>query len=219
MPATITGSDHLDPIWSRAVGELLQIAIAEATACTETIFKLASLYLRREAFEALSKFYELYFDQTHDAKKTAVNAEVDEIFEAALASLNQDDHHQPSSEHIHEDQESKRLRLAMAALQKQLEGLIVLDSGIRDEIVPALSSMQFEDSLRQRLNLVAAGWKTMIEQKSQILQEGSAVSLARDLAKRTSSVQETELYCRHVLDEDAPAEVAQGQTAGSIMLF
>ena len=219
MAANNARVEQLDTLWLNIVTELLHKAVAEATTCTETIFNMASLYLRREAFEALAKFYELYFDHNHDSKKNAVNAEVDVIFAAAVANIEQHGDHGAIEVDIREDQQAKRVRLAMAALQKQLEGLIVLDVGIRDEIIPALSSMQFEDALRQRLEHLATGWKLLIDRQSQIALEGSAVAVARELATVMSSVEETEIYFRHVLGEEVPVGVSNGNAAGSILLF
>ena len=87
MAADNARVEQLDALWLNIVTELLHKAVAEATTCTETIFNMASLYLRREAFEALAKFYELYFDHNHDSKKNAVNAKVDEIFAAGVDNI------------------------------------------------------------------------------------------------------------------------------------
>jgi hypothetical protein len=198
------------------LGDLGKEAIDRTSLSTESIFKLSTQYVTKPAFDALSGFYQLYFSKqdTLDQQKLDVNAEVDALFEAAVAAMEKGDMNL-----IQEDQKQKEERLALAALQKRLEGLIVLDQGIKDEILPAIASMQFEDGVRQRLAHLNSMWTKAFALLLTTPGEISAREAALEMAGLTTSVDETKTFYNMVLGEEAPAHVDQGGEAGLLVLF
>lgn len=222
------GLERMDRRFLAVLKDLIADAIQGASQCTGSILELSSSYVQRDAFDTLKKFYDLYFGKSEnsevsDQKKQEINSDVDDLFDAAVAGLAQGLDIEKEGV-LTEDQAMRQERLATAALQKELEGLIVLDKGIRSEILPALSSMQFEDATRQRMEHVLKGWEQLIP-----LGQGSGVgggvsteeldAAMRDVAKLTSSVKETEDYYNLVLMEPVPDDVKQGADSGSILLF
>jgi hypothetical protein len=115
---------------------------------------------------------------------------------------------------IDDDEELRRQRLSLSAVQKQLEGLIVLDSGIKEQVLPALSSMQFEDAIRQRLAHVVHAWWKIGDVLHKELTPEQLEEVARELAKVLSSVDETKTFYELVLNEKPP----EGQDQRSIFI-
>lgn len=102
----------------------------------------------------------------------------------------------------------------MSGVQKQLEGLITLNAGIKEQIIPALSSMQFEDAISQRIDHLLQGWKKINDFLHNMTML-DAEPLARELAGICSSVEETESFYRLILDEEPPVG---GEAERSIFL-
>ncbi len=228
LEPAVNNLEQLDHRYLAVLKELVTDAIQGASQCTESIFKLSSAYVQRDAFDTLKKFYDLYFSKSVglEQKKQEINDNVDTLFEAAVAGLAEGLDIEKEGV-LTEDEATKQERLATAALQKELEGLIVLDQGIRGEILPALSSMQFEDATRQRMDHVVKGWEQLIplaftSQGGEVPQEAPREILdaaMRTLAKVTSSIKETEDFYNLVLQEPVPDEVKQGNDGGSVLLF
>lgn len=208
--------EAMDQMVLAIFGELGASATASAAASTEAIFKLSTNYMTKPAFDVLSSFYELYFIKSDslDSRKMSVNEEVDAIFESAVLAMTRGE-----DITISEDDVKRQDRLALAALQKRLEGLIVLDQGIKQEIVPAIASMQFEDALRQRLEHVHMMWNKVFAQLVTTPGDVSARELALEMAKLTSSVDETGTFYKTVLGEEAPPEVTQGGDQSLAIFF
>ena len=206
--------EEMDVIFLRIFESLAQSALAGAAACTGAIFELSSNYMDKPAFSSLRKFYDLYFAQGEiDRKKDEVNANVDEIvsmLQEKLAAGEDLDKVQG----IDDNDEMKKQRLSLSGVQKQLEGLIVLDSGIKEQILPALASMQFEDAIRQRLAHVVQAWWKVGDILHKQLNPTELEEVARDLAKTLSSVEETRSFYELVLNEKAP----EGQDQRSIFI-
>ncbi len=206
--------EELDIIYLRIFEALSYSALAGAAACTGAIFELSSNYMDKPAFDSLRKFYDLYFAQGDiDKKKDEVNAAVDDIV-AQLQEKMASGEELDSSMDLHEDEELKKQRLSLSGVQKQLEGLIVLDAGIKDQILPALASMQFEDAIRQRLSHVVQAWWKMGEVLHKEANPSELESVARDLAKMLSSVEETRSFYELVLNEKPP----EGQDQRSVFI-
>ena len=208
--------ESMDQVVVAILGELGTAATGRAAACTESIFKLSTNYVTKPAFDALSGFYELYFSKSDslDSQKVDVNAEVDALFEAAVLAMAQGD-----TSVVREDEVRRQERLALAALQKRLEGLIVLDQGIKEEILPALSSMQFEDAVRQRLEHLSKMWNKVFAQVVTTPGDVAAQEIALEMAALTSSVDESRAFYRTVLGQEPPAEIDQGNEQGLALLF
>jgi hypothetical protein len=214
-----TPSDVLESMDQTVVAILSELGIAavnRAAHSTAAIFQVSSNYVTKPAYEALLSFYELYFSKHDplDQQKVDVNAEVDALFEAAVRAMNQG-----NIDAVTEDESKRQERLALAALQKRLEGLIVLDQGIKQEILPAIASMQFEDAVRQRLSHVTTMWSKTFAQLATTPGDVSATELATEMGQLTSSVAESRSFYRLVLGREAPDSIDQGLDQGLSILF
>jgi hypothetical protein len=206
--------EELDVIFLKIFEALAQSALAGAAACTGAIFELSSNYMDKPAFDSLRKFYDLYFSSSDiDKKKDEVNADVDDIVSTLQARLEAGESIDEASG-VDENEDLRRQRLSLSAVQKQLEGLIVLDSGIKEQVLPALASMQFEDAIRQRLSHVVHAWWRIGDVLHQDLNPEQLEEVARELAKVLSSVDETKTFYELVLNEKPP----EGQDQRSIFI-
>ncbi|HYX35860.1 MAG TPA: hypothetical protein VE954_22400 [Oligoflexus sp.] len=212
LPSLIA-KEELDVIFLRIFESLSMSALAGAAACTGAIFELSANYMDKPAFESLRRFYDLYFSVDIDKKKDEVNDNVDDIvstLQARLAAGETLD----AVDDVDNNEELKKQRLSLSAVQKQLEGLIVLDSGIKEQVLPALASMQFEDAIRQRLAHVVQAWWKVGDVLHKDLNPNQLEEVARELAKMLSSVDETKTFYELVLNEPAP----EGQDQRSIFI-
>jgi hypothetical protein len=187
-------------------------ALDGAQECTDAIFKLSASYVNKPAFDALKRFYELYFGSGDiEASKERINQEVDDL----VASLQEKISAGESLDDVETGAEYEQERLGLAGVQKQLESLITLDSGIKQQILPALTTMQFEDAINQRLEHVKSAWSKFVN----YFAEGGgfnqdAEKVAREMAEACSSVDEAKTFYRLILDEEPP----EGYETRSIFL-
>jgi hypothetical protein len=201
--------DDLDRTFLKILIGQCESATEEARQCTASIFQLTSNYVAQPEFETLQQFYDLYFG-SHDVdqKKNAVNDDVDDL----VAMLQEQMERGEELSVGEEDEAKKEARLSLAAIQKKLETLITLDSGIRDQILPALATMQCGDAVRQRVEHLTFGWEKMIAASGDKATDWMA--LAREIAAKTSSVEETNDFYKIVLQEKAP----EGQADRGVFL-
>lgn len=205
---------EFDAMFLQVFEQLGKIALDGAVACTGAILDLSANYLERDACDTLRKFNELYFNRGEiEAKKDAVNAAVDDMVSELQARLEAGDDLADGSG-IDEDEAMRKERLSISAVQKQLEGLITLDNGIKEQVIPALSSMQFEDAVRQRLEHVVKAWVQVAQLMQQKTSPEAPEALAREMARMMTSVEETKAYYDLVLKEPAP----EGQEQRSIFI-
>lgn len=202
--------EGIDEIFFKIMTELGGNAIKGASDCTDAIFKLSSNYVDKPAFEALKKFYDLYFCGGEFVDhKTTVNRDVDHMIDALQSKLSAGE-----DLDIEEDEDLKKHRLGLAGVQKQLEGLVTLNAGIKQQIIPALTSMQFEDAVNQRIQHILSGWMSINNALHTKNADDDVGDLAQSLADGCSSVEETEDFYKIVLEQDAP----EGQHERSIFL-
>lgn len=206
--------EEFDQIFLKIFEDLGKIALEGAVSCTSSIMELSANYIDREAFLTLRKFQDLYFRRGEiEEKKDAVNAAVDDMVSLLQQRLEAGDDLSTVSG-IDEDEEARQQRLSISAVQKQLEGLITLDNGIKEQVIPALSSMQFEDAVNQRLQHIFSIWKevqTLLHEKHSAAE---IEALARDIAKSLTAVEETWAFYTLVLEEAPP----EGQDQRSIFI-
>ena len=130
-----------------------------------------------------------------------MNKDVDDIFdrvsEAVAKGENTDQIKNEDSSPI----EQKRLQLS--AIQKQLEAVITMEAGLREKLVPVLSSMQFEDGLRQRVEHLTNGW-TKIIRNILIQQDSILFNIFEEIKDSLSSVEETKSFYHQVLKSEPP---------------
>ena len=206
--------EEFDGMFLQILDQLGKLALDGAGSCTSAILDLSANYLEREAFDTLRKFYDLYFNHGEiAAKKDAVNAAVDDMVARLQERLEAGDD-LSDDKGIDEDEEMRTQRLSISAVQKQLEGLITLDNGIKKQVIPALSSMQFEDAVNQRLQHVMTAWNkigTLLHKKHSF---ADIETLARDVARTLTAVEETQSFYKLVLEEPAP----EGQVERSVFI-
>lgn len=192
--------EDLDRTFLKILIGQCESATEEARQCTASIFQLTSNYVAQPEFETLQQFYDLYFGSKEvDQRKDAVNDDVDDL----VAMLQEQMERGEELSVGEEDAAKKEARLSLAAIQKKLESLITLDSGIRDQILPALATMQCEDAVRQRVEHLTYGWELLVAAAGE--KNPDWMALARDIAAKTSSVEETKDFYQIVLKEEAPA--------------
>ncbi|RZA16990.1 MAG: hypothetical protein EOP10_23575 [Proteobacteria bacterium] len=191
--------NELDQTFLSILVEQCSAARDEAAACTASIFTLTANYIDKPEFETLQQFYDLYFKSGGeiDDKKNSINEEVDDIIAQLEAQMERGEELSAPDE----DADRKAQRLSLAAIQKRLESLITLDGGIRDQILPALASMQLEDAVRQRVDHIIGCWTRLIGHDS----PDNVDALMRELAKLMASVEEANVFYRILFNEEAPA--------------
>ena len=181
------------------------------------ILGLSSNYLSKEASKALKDFHELYFaDAVSDGDKEKVNSEVDDIMDEVLTAMNEGKTDQELSDAIQEDESLKNARLAISGVQKELETIISLEEGIREKLMPVLSSMQFEDSMRQRLEHIESGWSKVVSDLHNI-GDVQVDQVGSEIADLTSSIDETTEFYKTVLKKDPPEDAMSDE--GMITFF
>ncbi|MBC7660024.1 MAG: hypothetical protein H7249_09975 [Chitinophagaceae bacterium] len=189
---------EFDRVFLEILVEQFRSASTEAASCTASIFELTSNYIDKPEFETLQQFYDLYFANNAKVEevKSSINDDVDHLFSMLQGQLERGEELNVG----YEDEEKKQARLSMAGIQKKLESLITLDGGIRNQILPALASMQCEDAVRQRIEHLIFGW----EQITKAGPNDDFEVIARTIAAKTSSIEETTDYYATVLGEKAP---------------
>lgn len=194
----------LDEAFIDVLNGLIANATELAARSTEQVFQLSQSFADKEAANVLKEFHRLYFgDAALKERKEDINHEVDDLFDQIQAQIAAGRDGQDLG--IAEDEKRRAERLGLAGLQKQLEGLITLDKGIRAKILPALTSMQFEDAVRQRLTHMAEAWGLFTAH----FQDGITdfQETAEILANITTSQSETKLFYDRVLRRPAPPGV------------
>jgi hypothetical protein len=198
----------IDTAMINVVKSMSEIIIDITNKSVQEILSISSKFMSDTSQKALQDFHRLYFSSdTLSIKKDDVNADVDLLFEAIQKSLEAGE--DPNS--IEEVEEDKTVRLGLAALQKQLESIVQLDRGMREKLVPAIMSMQFEDATRQRLTHLAELWKLVAENAHEppaLLQK----SVDEKMKKVITTALEKELYYLIVLKEEPPAMVDDNET-------
>lgn len=194
----------LDEAFIDVLNGLLTNAKELATRSTEQVFQLSQAFVEKEAAGVLREFHRLYFgDAALKTRKEEINHEVDDLFDQIQAQIAAGRDGQDLG--IMEDEKRRAERLGLAGLQKQLEGIITLDKGIRAKVLPALTTMQFEDVVRQRLTHVVEAWTVFTVH----VQDGVTdfQTTGDILANITTSQNETKLFYDRVLRRPAPPGV------------
>ncbi|MBF0443751.1 MAG: hypothetical protein HQK54_17720, partial [Oligoflexales bacterium] len=196
--------EEFDSLFLTIYLELKEKALMRAQKCTEEVFNLSCSFISRSAQDVLRRFHDLYFAGGFrmEDQKEVINKEVDNIIDQIQTKLESGENSE-SLKDIKEDETLKVERLGLAGIQKRLEGLITLESGIRDKILPSLSSMQFEDAVCQRLDHIEAAWNMVLNRKL-FEDETRLEETSREIAELCSSIEETEIYYTIVLKEEPP---------------
>ena len=201
------GSATIDKIYLSIICDWVSMTSATAEAAVEKIISNSGEYLSDEQQKSVSDFYDLYFTEGDvAASKEAMNREVDQLVEAIQAELASG--RDPNAlKGVTESEDGKRTRLSLSGVQKQLETIVQLETGLKDKLVPVLTSMQFEDVIKQRLNRIADAWKISIESFPET--EEDCQCLAEDIGARLATQLEREIFFPIVLGREAPVGEAE----------
>jgi hypothetical protein len=186
--------------------EMTSVAAAGAV---EMILRNSGEYLSSEQQKAVSDFHDLYFsDADVAASKEAMNREVDDLFDAVQAEMAGGASANMSA--VRESDDAKRTRLSLSGVQKQLETIIQLENGLKEKLVPVLTSMQFEDAIKQRLQHMADGWRLVLSSPPKT--DADVTVMAEAIAKTLSSATERQAFYPNVLKRPAPKDVVDDLT-------
>ena len=203
--------ESIDHLYLGLMRQFFDHALENAARSTEMVFKVSSNFLSEPATNLLREFQSLYFSTgVLEKKKEDINHTVDDLFEQASVQLSKNLKEIVLSETESEEQD----RLQLAQLQRRLEALVSIDANIRNHIVPAMSSMQFEDAVRQRLDHIVAGWSLLITALDAM--DPDTEGLKDRLAELPSSVSESTPLYEIVLKRPPPQ---QGATADAMLFF
>lgn len=206
MPARMQGpsqAESLDDPFMAIMSDFIDIIIGDAGQAASRILELSSQFLSSSAKVALQNFHDLYFGgEKMNLNKEAVNREVDDIFDQVLTQVAAGHEVASCDITVHEDASTKQSRLMLSGLQKQLETIISLDSGIREKLVPVLTTMQFEDMIKQRLTHIRNGWQAVHKATVEGVKEFD--DMAQELGTSLSSNLERKLYYSVVLGTEPP---------------
>jgi hypothetical protein len=177
---------------------------------TQRVVDLSTGFLGAAVGKAVRDFQALYFgDAALNASAEAINREVDDLVDALQSMQAAGDDLSAAGAGLVEDEAAKASRLSLSGLHRQLESLVQLDAHVKEQLVPVLAAMQFEDLLRHRLRHVADAWELVVMG----LVGGAPLDVAataRTVAATLSSQAERVEYYREVLREPPPAGLDDG---------
>jgi DNA repair ATPase RecN len=165
----------------------------------------------------VNEFHKLYFAETEiSEQKEKINKEVDSLFEALKGQLDAGISPDNLGVGIEERLDAKEARLTLAATQKQLETLISLDQNIKRKLLPVLSSLQFEDMVKQILQRQTKTWNAVkkhleaVENRSVRAQD--QIELCTKIKKDCIGTQyERRAFYVSVLKETPPLDVENSE--------
>jgi hypothetical protein len=187
----------------------LQVSATDnATKKVNEILNVSAHYLSDSGHEKLKMFHDLYFAGKSELEdqKSGMNAQVDDIFEQAQELLKTNTNEAEVVKAIKVSAASEQERQQLSGLQKKLEALISFEEGLKEQLAPVMSSMQFEDATRQRIEHVAAMFRDVVKNRV-VRNSAAAAAIGESLAATISIQQERESFYKHVLHEEAPAHV------------
>lgn len=219
MDAKKARMNEMDDALLGIVSEVCNSAVENAGKAVESILEVASKFIEGHAKQALKDFRNIYFENAEIRRETErINASVDSMVDDLQLKLAAgEDLSQVSIAEDSENDELARNRMALSALQKRLEQIISLDEAIKVKLLPVLSSMQFEDMIRQRLDHIVTMWGFAI-QAMHIANTTDFRPVAEEMANYLTSKGEREIYYRRMLGREAPDSIAD-QTSIYDILF
>lgn len=189
--------EALDAAFLKVFDALAKDALNSVAKSSDEILSLSKNFLNQDVSDVLEKFHDLYFGDSDKTEQTEINSQVDDIFDQVKSQV---DSNQKIEITIDESEEQTKKRLYLSGVQKQLEGLITLDNGLKEKIMPTIQNMQFEDAVRQRITHLTDGWDIIKDTKTPEDLEAAK----RTIADFCCSKHETESYYSKVLGEPAP---------------
>ena len=206
----MAGGNKIDDAFFSIMRDWAEMTSVAAAGAVEMILRNSGEYLSSEQQKAVSDFHDLYFsDADVAASKEAMNREVDDIFDAVQADMAGGG--APADlRAVKENDEAKRTRLSLSGVQKQLETIIQLETGLKEKLVPVLTSMQFEDAIKQRLQHMVEAWNFSLTSPPK--SEAEVTAMAESIAKTLSSAVERQAFYPNVLKRTAPKDIVDDMT-------
>lgn len=195
---------NVDEVFLKLMTDWTLLSSHSAEQAVMKILNNSGEYLSDEQMKAVSNFHDLYFeDDEVSNSKEDMNREVDDLIDAIRSGADESDI-DAIAHRVDEDEDAKKTRLSLSGVQKSLETIIQLEDGLRDKLIPVLTSMQFEDTIKQYLNRLVFAWKTSIE--SGMDKPEDVAEVAERIAMRLGTQYEREVYYPRVLGQEAPEE-------------
>jgi hypothetical protein len=181
------------------------------TSCAEgavaSILKNSGEYLSTDQQRAVQDFHDLYFgDGDVTATKEAINREVDDLVDAIQNEL-ATGADASKLKSLKEDEDAKRSRLSLSGVQKQLETIIQLETGLKEKLVPVLTSMQFEDAIKQRLSRMVQAWHLSLDATPETAQDVEVIG--EQIAMTLGSAAERQAFYPNVLQREPPKDAIE----------
>ena len=206
---------ELDGLFLEVFAALNNEVIRISAAAAEQVLKLSGGFLSEQAQKAATQFHSLYFGSSAVEKnKTDVNDDVDRLFEDIQGEVAKGATTQEISDAVTENLDRKADRLRLSAIQKELETLIRLDAGVKEKLMPVLTSMQFEDMVRQRLEHLGMAWEAVVSGIDDY-DIADVELLSAEIEAKFSSTAEVALFYETVLKKPPPEG---GLETGSVWL-
>lgn len=198
----------VDQAYLQIASGLIEYVVSCAETAALTIIETSGTYLSKSAQQALQNFHTLYSEQSGITETMEnYNRDVDNLFDDIQKQLQEGK--DIESHDIHAEHEVERVTIS--GLQKQLETLIRIEAGIKDKLLPVLSSMQFEDMIKSRLGNLKTFWQTVLEQPVNT-KDQTWNKLLEDLGSQTKSTSEREQFFQLVLHTSVPEHLRNIQS-------
>ena len=131
-------------------------ALNNISSSAGQMLDVACLFFDKDVSKAMVDFQKLYLEHSKlDDVKSAINDEVDDIFEHAQDAEYLEAHKDDDNLDGHEIDE-------LANIQKDLEALIQQDDHIKQRMVPVMQCMQYEDIIINRIQRLIQCWEHMV---------------------------------------------------------
>ena len=207
--------EKLDEIFKNILSDFSDIITESAGTAVNSILNLSSNFVDKKAQEALKDFRDLYFGNKEIANESqAINKNVDDILDALQSKIATGE----DVEYDEKSESSKALsqnRMALSGVQKQLEQIISLDNNIKSKLIPVLSSMQFEDMIRRRLEHIRDGWHNVIDNQHLSVEEFQEV--LEKIGSSLTFANERESFYPKLLDRDPPEGLEEEESLEKIL--
>lgn len=210
---------QMDDAFMAIVKDLSVKTVKNAGSAVENILEISAKFIDKKAKNAIDDFRSIYFENDEvRAETTKINDDVSDMVEELQrrAEMGEDLSAISTAEDVNNDSDAMN-RMAISALQKKLEQIISFDEAIKNHLLPVLSSMQFEDIIRQRLEHIATMWILAIS-----VMDDKAMNDFSDVAEQMgaclTSFDERRVFYPAMLDREPPAEMGE-QTSLMDILF
>lgn len=189
--------EEFDAIFLQIFSGIATSVVATTNQAVTSFLSASTTFMSSAAQKALIDFHSLYFDP-QNASQTQSNKDVDDLFDAIKTKVDAGG----DAGDVQEDEEKKKVRLSLAAIQKELESIISLDQGVRQKLIPALAAVQFEDLVRQILDRQQRIWETTAKNERDGKSPNETVQQIKSIVG--SRIELNALY-KFVLKEPPPA--------------